>query len=164
MKPLPADGSSRNWIVDFEPGTITAVGRNGGEIVATAELRTSGKPAKVHLTTNCKQLHNAWDDVAIVEAEIVDEHGIRVPRATNLVKFRVSGAGQVVAVDSGSIISHEPFDATQRQRLRRAVHRHRSRRRSSRHDHHRGRVGRASRRRAANRNGTEVADARVARP
>ena len=114
-QPLPADARPRNWDVEFEPGVLTATARNGGEIVATAELRTAGKPAQVRLSTDTTKLGSTWDDVAYIEAEIVDEHGTRVPRATNLVEFHVSGPGKVVAVDNGSITSHEPFAATQRQ-------------------------------------------------
>jgi beta-galactosidase len=113
-KPLPPDARPFRWDVEFEPGVLTATGRNRGEVVATAELRTAGKPARVVLRTDVTQLGSSWDDIAYVEAEIVDENGTRVPRATNLVEFRISGPAEIIAVDNGSITSHEPFTATQR--------------------------------------------------
>jgi beta-galactosidase len=45
-KPKPADDSPRNWKVNFEPGTIKAVGTNGGKVVANYELRTAGETGK----------------------------------------------------------------------------------------------------------------------
>jgi beta-galactosidase len=51
----------------------------------------------------------------VIEAQVVDEHGNLVPTAANLLKFRTTGPGRVVAVDNGSIISHEPFQASERQ-------------------------------------------------
>lgn len=49
-----------------------------------------------------------------MEAEIVDDDGNRVPRSTNRITFRVEGPGRIVAVDNGSITSHESFASTQR--------------------------------------------------
>ena len=114
-KSLARNASPRNWEVEFEPGVLTAVARNDGQVVANDELRTAGPPAKLKLTAERKSLTPAWEDVAFVEVEVVDANGVRVPRSENLVEFSVTGPGQLVAVDSGSITSHEPFQATERQ-------------------------------------------------
>ena len=42
VKPLNADASPRMWKVAFAPGTLKAVARNNGKVVATDELRTAG--------------------------------------------------------------------------------------------------------------------------
>ena len=113
-KPLPADASPRTWMVPFEPGTLRAVGRNTGRVVAGHELRTAGKPAKILLAVDRKQLPVDWDDVAFVAATIVDKDGVIVPNADDLITFKLSGPGTIAAVDNGSRISHDPFQATQR--------------------------------------------------
>lgn len=113
-KPLPDDARPRNWKVDFEPGTLTAIGRNGGEIAARDELRTAGAPAKIELVTDSDQLTETWDDVAYVEATIVDSDGVHVLRSDAIIRFKVGGPGRVIAVDNGSIVSHEPFQTDQR--------------------------------------------------
>jgi beta-galactosidase len=113
-KPRPSDDAPRNWKVPFEPGTLRAVGSNGGRVVATHELKTAGRPARVVLSTDKSQLANAWDDVVYVEATVVDANGVVVPDASHLISFQTSGAGRVVAVDSGDNASHEPFQASQR--------------------------------------------------
>ncbi len=42
-KARPSDDAPRNWQVPFEPGTLRAVGSNGGRVVATHELKTRGQ-------------------------------------------------------------------------------------------------------------------------
>ena len=110
-QPLPADASPRAWKVSFELGSLAAVGRNNGQVAATFELRTAGRPARIRLTARRADLVPEWDDVACVRAEIVDRDGVLVPNARDLVSFKVSGPGVLAAVDSGDNASHEPFRA-----------------------------------------------------
>jgi beta-galactosidase len=112
--PLPTDAAPRTWKVPFEPGSIKAIGRNNNQVVATHELRTAGKPAKVVLTADCAKLSERWDDVAYVSAVVTDANGVMVPDANDLITFKLSGAGGIVAVDSGDNASHEPFQASTR--------------------------------------------------
>ncbi|MBV8857828.1 MAG: DUF4982 domain-containing protein [Acidobacteria bacterium] len=113
-KPRPSDDAPRNWKVPFEPGTLRAVGTNGGKVVATHELKTAGRPARVVLSADKSTLANSRDDVVYVEATVVGADGVVVPRASDLITFKADGAGRVVAVDSGDNASHEPFQATER--------------------------------------------------
>lgn len=113
-QPLHADASPRGWKVNFAPGTLKAVARNDGRVVATDELRTAGPAAKIRLTTNLKKLANGRDGVAFVRAAVVDLHGVPVPSADVLVSFNISGPGVVAAVDNADNASHEPFQATER--------------------------------------------------
>ncbi len=114
VKPRPGDDAPRNWKVPFEPGTLKAVGTNGGRIVANYELRTAGKPARILLATDRNKITRAWDDVAYVTATVVDEHGVLIPVANDLITFKITGSGRVAAVDSADNTSHEPFQASAR--------------------------------------------------
>jgi beta-galactosidase len=113
-KPHPADDAARVWNVPFEPGTIRAIGRNKGQIVATHELRTAGKPAKLVLAADRGTLAPNWDDVVYVTASVVDDNGVLVPGTDQLVTFRATGPGVIAAVDSADNASHEPFQASER--------------------------------------------------
>lgn len=113
-QPLPADATPRTWKVAFQQGKLKAVGKNKGEIVATHELNTAGKPAKLLFTTDQTTLKNEWDDVAYVNASVVDENGVLVPNANNLITFKISGSGVMAAVDNGDNSSHESFQTNQR--------------------------------------------------
>jgi beta-galactosidase len=110
----PADLAPRTWRVPYAPGTLEAVGRNHGQVAATFELRTAGKPARLVLSAEHAQVSPDWDDVDYVTAEVVDADGAVVPDADNLVRFRISGPGAIIAVDSANNASHEPFQATER--------------------------------------------------
>jgi beta-galactosidase len=113
-KPKPADDSPRNWKVQYEAGTIRAVGKNGGRTVAEYELKTAGKPAKILLSVNKDNLTNDWNDVVFVKATVVDASGGVVPNANDLITFDASGAGFIAAVDSGDNTDTAPFQDTKR--------------------------------------------------
>ena len=114
VKPLPADAASRNWRVPFEAGGLKAVGRNKGQVVAEQEMRTAGKAARIVLTSDRPRVGNEWDDLAYVTARVVDENGVVVTGAENLVAFTVLGPGTVVATDNADIANHEAFQASER--------------------------------------------------
>jgi beta-galactosidase len=113
-KPINKDASPRVWKAAFEAGKIEALARNGSIAVASDELRTAGKAAKILLTTDTKQLASGWDNVAFVKATVVDADGVTVPRAKDLVRFSISGPGVIAAVDNGDCASIEPFQASER--------------------------------------------------
>jgi beta-galactosidase len=101
--------------VAFAPGVLKAVARDGrGRSVATNELRTAGKPVNIVLTAESKKLSPGWDNVALVRATIVDSDGITIPRAGDLIAFKVAGPGVVAAVDNADNASHEPFQTNSR--------------------------------------------------
>jgi beta-galactosidase len=113
-KTLPADAAPRVWRVAWDPGVIQAVCRNEGQIAARHELHTAGAPAKIVLSPDRPGIGTGWDDVAFVSAQVVDDHGVVVPSASNKIAFTVSGPGAVAAVDNGENASHEPFQASVR--------------------------------------------------
>ena len=113
-KTKPGDDSPRIWKVPFTPGTLGAIGRNKGRVVASYQLRTAGKPARIVLTGDRNVLSPVWDDVVYVTATVVDENGVQAPNAGDLITFMTTGPGVIAAVDSGNNNSHEPFQASER--------------------------------------------------
>jgi len=113
-KPRNADDSPRVWKAAWEPGTLAALGRNRGAVVARHELRTAGKPVRILLSADRSRLTRSWDDVAFVTATIVDQNGIQVPGASDPVSFKITGPGVIAAVDSGDNASTEPFQVSSR--------------------------------------------------
>jgi beta-galactosidase len=115
IKQRPDDNASpRTWSFTFEKGTLKAVGKNKGQVVAQQELTTAGKPAKVVLTADKSTLANNWDDVVYITATITDEKGIPCLAADSKIKFNIAGAGVIAAVDNADLSSTEPFAATER--------------------------------------------------
>jgi beta-galactosidase len=114
VKTLPADAAPRTWRITYAPGTLKAVAKNDGQIVATDEIRTAGAPAKILLTPDAGTVADNWDGVVRVVATVLDKDGTVVPDAENLVSFKISGPGVIAAVDSANNASHEPFQASER--------------------------------------------------
>lgn len=114
VKPVRKDGGALNWKVPYEPGALRAIARIDGREVAVDTLRTAGKPAAIRLVTDRQVIAPAWDHVAHVEVQIVDDKGVLVPDAVHNVRFTIEGPGHIVAVDSGSVVSVEPFQAMER--------------------------------------------------
>lgn len=113
-KTINADASPRIWRIAFAAGTLKAVAKSGGQVVATDELRTADKPAKIVLTTETKELSPGFDNVAVIRAIITDENGIRIPRAADRITFKISGPAVIAAVDNGDNTSHELFQTNSR--------------------------------------------------
>lgn len=109
-KAINADASPRSWQVPFAAGVLKAVARDArGKIVATGELRTAGQPASIVLATETKTLVPEWEAVATVRATIVDARGVTLPRASDLISFKISGPGLIAAVDNADNAGPERF-------------------------------------------------------
>src|SRR5208283_207229 len=92
---LPADASPRTWKVAYSAGSLKAVASNHGQIVATDELRTAGRPARIMLDSDHATLAPAFDAVATVTVTVVDANGVAVPNANDLIGFQVTGPGVI---------------------------------------------------------------------
>jgi beta-galactosidase len=99
----------RQWQVPFAAGTLRAIAKNGGAIVAQQELKTAGPPAKILLQPERSALPNDWDDVCYVRATIVDAKGIPTPNAAAAITFRLAGPAEIAAVDNGALADHDSF-------------------------------------------------------
>lgn len=102
------------WYV-YEAGTLRAVATDeDGEVVAERELETAGEPARIELEADREIIAADGRDLVYVEAAVVDEDGVRVPRADHEVRFDATGPGGIVGVDNGDLDSNEPFVAKKR--------------------------------------------------
>lgn len=100
--------------VKYEPGTLTAIAYRNGKEWATNTVKTTGAPAALALAVDRATIRNDGLDLAFVTVRITDKDGLTVPRSGNLVKFGISGPGEIVAVDNGDAASFEPFQANTR--------------------------------------------------
>jgi len=90
-----------SWDVPYEPGTLMAIGRKDGKIV-TEKIRTTSKPSTIRLSADRKEVNADAQDIVNVKVEIVDENGLVVPEADNLLKFKVEGDGILIGTDNGN--------------------------------------------------------------
>jgi beta-galactosidase len=113
---LHADASPITYAVPFEPGTLKAVARTKGKVVATQELKTAGKPARLVFTADApaKSLTPEWNDVRYLTATLVDDAGTPILDSTTVVHFAATGPAAIVGVDNGNMADHESFVGTER--------------------------------------------------
>lgn len=79
--------------VEFAPGSLKAVGLNGGKPVAQEELATPGAPAQIKLTpiAGPEGLQADGEDVLLLDVEVTDAKGQRIPTDDGRIDFTVSG-------------------------------------------------------------------------
>ena len=99
------------WRIKYEPGTLKAVSRKDGKVVMTQEIHTAGKPAKIELIADRKNIKADGKDLSFITVKILDKDGNLVPDAANLVNFKLNGSAFIAAVDNGDEVSHDPFKA-----------------------------------------------------
>jgi len=102
------------WRVRYESGTIKAVSRKEGRVVAEQEISTAGEPAQIRLTPDRSTISADGKDLSFVTVEVLDKDGNLCPNAENDVAFAVDGAGFIAGVDNGNPVSLEKFKANHR--------------------------------------------------
>ena len=102
------------WQVTYAPGSIKAVAYQGGKQVAVDEVKTAGAPARIRLVPDRRTIQADGDDLSFMTVRVEDKDGNLCPLADSLVKFSVTGAGKIEAVDNGNAATVEPFHANQR--------------------------------------------------
>jgi beta-galactosidase len=101
------------WSVPFEPGTLKAVAKKDGKQVATDEIVTAGKPAKLELKADRSTIDADGNDLSYVTVTVVDKDGHVCPNADNELTFAISGPATIAGLDNGDPINHEAFQGTQ---------------------------------------------------
>ena len=52
-----------------------------------------------------------WNDVAYITATLIDANGTLIPDSNTKVHFSITGPGEIIAVDNGNLLDHDPFHA-----------------------------------------------------
>lgn len=90
-----------HWDIPFAPGKLVAEGiGEDGNVESSYELATSGRPYAVKVSADRDSFEKAGD-LAHIFIEIVDENGVSVKLADNEVTVRVTGAAELIALESG---------------------------------------------------------------
>ncbi len=96
------------WKVPFAPGTLSAKGYRGGQLVAETKSETTGAATTVRLTPDRKVINADGEDLSLVTVTITDAQGLIVPLADHRVSFELEGAGRIIGVGNGDPSGHEP--------------------------------------------------------
>ena len=104
-----------SWDVPYAPGTLTATGVKDGKVILTAEVHTTGAPAKLTLRADRQRIRTSPSDVSHITVEVVDDAGRVVPTANNEISFAIQGEGRILGVDNGRPDSHESYKGSKRE-------------------------------------------------
>jgi beta-galactosidase len=81
--------------VSYQPGTLIAVGKKDG-ITVKDERSTAAEPAQLMLIADQPALKADAQDVAFIQAHVVDYKGVLVPIAHPWISFTVEGPGRLL--------------------------------------------------------------------
>jgi len=90
----PESGWIFSWpVIEFAPGTLRAVGRNGTKPVAQQDIATAAGPAAIKLTpiVGPNGLQADAQDAALIDIEVVDAKGQRCPTDDARIDFTCTG-------------------------------------------------------------------------
>jgi beta-galactosidase len=81
--------------VEFASGSLKAIARNDGKPVLQEEIASAGAPAQIKLTpiTGPGGLRADGADVALIDVEVLDAKGERVPTDDARIDFKFEGPG-----------------------------------------------------------------------
>jgi hypothetical protein len=102
------------WDVPNEPGTLRVVGYRDGKEAARFELTTAGAPDRLEIRADKTALAADGVSLSHLEIRIVDAAGRRAVTAAGKIAVEVSGAGELVAMDSANPADVTPVGAGHR--------------------------------------------------
>ena len=100
------------WDIAYAPGTLVAVAKKNGKVVARHQIETTGEAVALKLVPDMETWHADGKDLMHVRIYAVDKKGRRVlnvkdAKAFDKLTFTVKGDANIVAVDNGNISSNE---------------------------------------------------------
>ena len=98
--------------IAYAPGTLVAVAKKNGKVVARHQIETTGEAVALKLVSDMETWHADGKDLMHVRIYAVDKKGRRVlnvkdAKAFDKLTFQVKGDANIVAVDNGNIASDE---------------------------------------------------------
>ena len=98
--------------IAYAPGTLVAVAKKNGKVVARHQIETTGEAVALKLVPDAENWHADGKDLMHVRVYAVDKKGRRVlnvkdAKAFDKLTFTVKGDANIVAVDNGNITSDE---------------------------------------------------------
>jgi beta-galactosidase len=114
MKTDRATEFKATWNVPYQAGELKAVGYTGKKQVNTAIIRTAAEPAQIKMSADRNVIKADGQDLSYVTVELVDDNGIRNPKAENPVKFEIEGQGKIIGTGNANPVSLESYTAPER--------------------------------------------------
>jgi len=100
--------------VVYEPGKLRVKTWRDGQPWADATMKTTGSATQLLLEPDRTKIAADGTDLAYVTVRVADADGLTVPRAHSMIRYTISGPGEIVGVDNGDPTSLVSFRAMDR--------------------------------------------------
>jgi beta-galactosidase len=97
--------------VVYQPGELKVIAYKNGKPWATDVVKTTAAATKLSLAADHKTVKSDGVELAFITIKVQDNNGFTVTRTHPLLKFEISGPGEIVATDNGDATSHESFQS-----------------------------------------------------
>ena len=88
--------------VSYERGEVVARSYKEGKVVKSVSIKSATEVVSLRLTPEQSVISADGYDLCFVKVEALDRDGVVVPTASDMLKFNVLGAGELVGVDNGN--------------------------------------------------------------
>ena len=100
--------------VVYKPGILRVIAYKNGSIWASDTVKTASAAAKLKLVADRNNIMGDAKDLSFITVSVVDKDGTLVPVADNIIRFEISGPGEIVATDNGDPTDLQSFPSKER--------------------------------------------------
>jgi len=100
--------------VRYVPGELKVVAYKNGHKWAEDVMRTTGEASRLQLFADSSVVMADGQDLVFVTVRVSDRDGLTVPESGRMVRFEISGPGEIVATDNGDPADLESFGSLER--------------------------------------------------
>ena len=97
--------------VVYQPGELKVVAYRNGAKWAEDVVKTTGEASALTLSPDRATITADGYDLSYITVAITDKDGLQVPKSDNKIRFEVSGAGEIAAVDNGDATDLTSFQS-----------------------------------------------------
>jgi hypothetical protein len=102
-------GRTLTWEVPFGSGTLSAVAKNKGAVVASAELKTTGSVSTIVATCESKSIKADRQSIEHIYINLCDDAGRTVYTAENEVTCEVTGPARLIGMEDSNPANTEDY-------------------------------------------------------
>jgi len=100
--------------VVYQPGELKVIAYKDGQVWAQDVVKTTGPATQLLMKADRSTIAADGKDLSFVIVTVADKEGLLVPRSMNLIKFSISGPGEIVATDNGDATDLTTFSLPER--------------------------------------------------
>lgn len=100
--------------IKYQPGELKVIAYKNGEKWAEDVVKTTDSPYGFELTADRATINANSKDLSFITVKVVDENGLFVANANNLIEFEIEGPGKIIATDNGDPTDMVAFPSLKR--------------------------------------------------